>query len=118
LVEDHQDTARALARLLRRAGHDVTVAHATKTARDLLGQQGFDLLISDIGLPDGTGLDVVGTWKAHKMRGPSIALTGFGMDQDIARCRAAGFTEHLTKPVNFARLDAMIRSMAATPEKV
>jgi PAS domain S-box-containing protein len=106
VVEDHRDTAAALVRLLMRRGYEVrsaeTVASALETARDF----DFDVLITDIGLPDGTGHELFEKLKAQP-RGKALrglALSGFGMDEDIARSRAAGFTEHLTKPVDFARL--------------
>jgi PAS domain S-box-containing protein len=111
LVEDHKDTAGAMAMLLQRMGYNVAVADSVESALGLSAAQRFDLLISDIGLPDGTGLDIVSRWDGRHRAAPSIALTGFGMDQDVARCRAAGFTEHLTKPVNLTKLEAMIRSM-------
>ena len=74
----------------------------------------FDLIISDIGLPDATGLDLVR--RAVGLRGPvaAIALTGYGMEEDIRRSREAGFTAHLTKPIDFAKLEAMIRQVTPT----
>ena len=73
----------------------------------------FDLIVSDIGLPDGTGLDLMRRVVARP-RGavPSIALTGYGMEEDILRSREAGFTAHMTKPIDFAKLEAMIRQVA------
>jgi DNA-binding response OmpR family regulator len=96
--------------LLRRIGHDVSVARTVRDAVAEARQTPFDLLISDIGLPDGTGWDVIGQMPRRDM--PAIALTGFGMEQDVARSLAAGFTEHLTKPVNFQKLEAVIHTLA------
>jgi CheY-like chemotaxis protein len=110
LVEDHEDTVRAMSWLLRRIGHDVSVARTVRDAVAEARQTPFDLLISDIGLPDGTGWDVIGQMPRRDM--PAIALTGFGMEQDVARSLAAGFTEHLTKPVNFQKLEAVIHTLA------
>jgi CheY-like chemotaxis protein len=73
----------------------------------------FDLLVSDIGLPDGSGLDIAREWTRAQPGRPSIAITGYGMEEDIERCRDAGFRDHLTKPVNFDRLEALIRECAA-----
>ena len=70
-----------------------------------------DIVLSDIGLPDGTGLDLVRQLKAERDI-PAIALTGFGMDEDIAKCREAGFNAHLTKPVNFQRLEMVLQQVA------
>jgi PAS domain S-box-containing protein len=114
LVEDHVDTANVLSRLLRRAGYQVRTAHSVTDALQRLQEHSPDLLISDIGLPDGNGCDVV---RAHARRagGPvaAIALTGFGMDDDIAATRQAGFSAHVTKPVQFQQLRETIESLLA-----
>ena len=106
VVEDHRDTAAALVRLLVRRGYEVRSAETVAAALDVARDFEFDVLITDIGLPDGTGHELFEKLKAQPggqaLRG--LALSGFGMDEDIARSRAAGFTEHLTKPVDFARL--------------
>jgi CheY-like chemotaxis protein len=113
LVEDHEPTLRVMERLLRHIGHRVTgvtsVASATAAAR----QDGFDLIISDLGLPDGSGLDIIRELR-DRYAGRSIALTGYGMESDIAASRAAGFAEHLTKPVDLAALDAAIRRVTTS----
>jgi signal transduction histidine kinase len=107
LVDDHKDTREALQRLLARKGYYVESAEDVASAIKLADDHEFDLLISDIGLPDGSGLDIM-----HHVRErnniPGIALSGFGMQQDIERSKAAGFREHLTKPVNFGLLQAAI----------
>ena len=72
----------------------------------------FDLIVSDIGLPDGTGLDLMRKVKSAGRIVPAIALTGYGMDEDIRRSREAGFTTHMTKPIDFTKLEAMIRQVA------
>jgi PAS domain S-box-containing protein len=107
LVEDHEDSAEVMSRLLRSKGYLVekcaTVAEAEKFMRD----RQFNLLLSDIGLPDGTGIDLIREVRRHSTV-PAIALTGFGMDQDISRYKEAGFDAHLTKPVNFQKLEMII----------
>jgi CheY-like chemotaxis protein len=103
LVEDHVDTARIVARLLRGLGHRVRVANGVADAVGALDASAFDVLLSDIGLPDGSGLDVVRHLRAHHDI-PAIAMTGHGGDDDVASFRAAGFTDHLIKPVTFQRL--------------
>ena len=104
LVEDHEPTRVSLMHLLLRRHYKVVPAGTLSEARDLLGKEKFHLLISDIGLPDGNGCDLMeGMQKGSRMKG--IALTGYGMEQDIARSREAGFIVHLTKPVHIESLD-------------
>ena len=96
-----------MAQLIRSLGHDVTVVGRVDDALAATQQQAFDLIVSDVGLPDGTGLDFVKAFREHS-DAPAVALTGFGTDEDVRRCLSAGFTSHLTKPVNFAQLETMI----------
>lgn len=111
LVEDHPDTALVMGKLLRRLGHEVETTDSVASASRALGGQAFDMILSDIGLPDGTGIELIRQIRErHKM--PAIALTGFGMDDDIAKCREAGFDAHLTKPVNFQKLEMIIHQLA------
>lgn len=107
LVEDHADTARVLQRMLERAGYAVTCAPTIAQARQLAMTKQFDLVISDLGLPDGSGVELMRELNA-KERIAGIALSGFGMEEDTAASRAAGFAEHLTKPVDWERLRAAI----------
>jgi CheY-like chemotaxis protein len=72
----------------------------------------IDMIISDIGLPDGSGLQLMREVVARRGPVPSIALTGYGMEEDIRRSREAGFTAHMTKPIDFAKLDGTIRHVA------
>jgi PAS domain S-box-containing protein len=113
LVEDNEYTSSAMAQLLEVLGHRVTVAQSVACALDVVRGNTFDLLVSDIGLPDGSGLDIAREWTRAQPGRPSIAITGYGMEEDIERCRDAGFRDHLTKPVNFDRLEALIRECAA-----
>jgi PAS domain S-box-containing protein len=109
-VEDHEDTARVLGRILRNAGFEVSHAGTVAQARTLAASRHFDLLISDLGLPDGSGLELM---KAlHDAQGMTgIALSGFGTDDDLAASAAAGFAAHLTKPVDWERLRAEIERL-------
>ena len=85
----------------------MTAAGTVREAMEIADRLDFDLLLSDIGLPDGTGLDVMRHVRARKpVRG--IALSGFGQDDDLRRSREAGFEQHLTKPVNFQTLRRVI----------
>jgi CheY-like chemotaxis protein len=86
------------------------VAHSADQAVEKAGEENFDLLISDIGLPDRSGYELMKELRASKgLRG--IALSGFGMENDVNRARAAGFSEHLTKPINFERLEEVIHNL-------
>jgi PAS domain S-box-containing protein len=109
-VEDHKDTAWVLLRILKNAGFDVSHADSLAQARALAKSRRFDLVISDVGLPDGSGLDLMrGLRETQGVTG--IALSGFGMDDDVAASRAAGFAEHLTKPVDWERLRSAIERL-------
>ena len=111
LVEDHLDSMLCLIKLLERSGHTVTTAENVRTALELAEGHEFDLLISDLGLPDGSGLDVMRHVKEHSGI-PGIALSGFGAEEDIRQSRAAGFADHLTKPINIAALRTAIQQLA------
>jgi CheY-like chemotaxis protein len=111
LVEDHESTARVLARLLSVGRHRVEVAHNVAEALKLAGTKRFDLLISDLGLPDGSGLDLIRRIREiQEIKG--IALSGYGMEEDLARSKEAGFALHLTKPVDFRQLQSAIAQVA------
>jgi CheY-like chemotaxis protein len=111
LVEDHPDTAHVMSRLLRRLGHTVQTSGTVAEAAELARNSPYDLLLSDIGLPDGTGIDLIRQVRTHRAL-TAIALTGYGMEDDIARCLEAGFTAHLTKPINFQHLERMVQEVA------
>ena len=114
LVEDHADTAAVLARLLHRMGHDVLAAGDVATALALAKKEmpiaPIDVVMSDLGLPDGSGLDLMRQLSAdYGLRG--IALSGFGMDSDLEESITAGFWRHLVKPINIATLRATLVEM-------
>ena len=109
LVEDHEPTRVALAHLLQRRHYDVMPAASVAEARSLISQHTFDFLISDIGLPDGNGYELMTEFR-ERFNFKGIALTGYGMEQDIARSEAAGFVAHLTKPVRVQSLEAALAS--------
>jgi signal transduction histidine kinase/ActR/RegA family two-component response regulator len=116
LVDDHPDTCAALERLLTLRGHSVAAANSMREAMEVAAAGGaFDLLISDVGLPDGNGMDLVRYLRTQRpIRG--IAISGFGMDADISKSLEAGFSEHLVKPVKLEKLEAAIaRVMANAP---
>ena len=123
LVEDHVDTAHVMARMLRRSGFHVTVATSiaqglaeTAAAHGAVDANGrthpIQLVISDLGLPDGSGTELMRE-LSEKYRLPGIALSGFGMEDDVRRSEIAGFSRHLTKPVDFEILLANVREVLA-----
>jgi len=115
VVDDHQDTCIGMKMLLERRGYRITLAHTADQALEKAQAEKFDLLISDIGLPDRSGYELMEELRANNSL-PGIALSGFGTENDITKARAAGFSEHLTKPINFDRLDEAIRSLLVEVE--
>jgi PAS domain S-box-containing protein len=111
LVEDHDDTRRNMTRLLSALHHTVTAAPDAASALKQAAKHPFDLVVSDIGLPDQSGLELMKKLRdRHNLAG--ICLSGYGMEDDIARSRDAGFLQHLTKPINFQRLEQAITTLA------
>jgi CheY-like chemotaxis protein len=110
LVDDHVDTCTGMKMMLERRGYDISVAHSADQAVEKARQENFDLLISDIGLPDRTGYELMSELRQTKGL-PGIALSGFGMEADVTKARDAGFSQHLTKPINFERLEEAIRRL-------
>lgn len=109
LVEDHEPTRAPLARLLTRRGYEVVAAGSSSTALEEAAKARFDLVLSDIGLPDGDGFELMSKLRElYGMKG--IALTGYGMEEDVLRSGTSGFIAHLTKPISVLVLD---RALAA-----
>lgn len=110
VVDDHYDTCTGMKMMLERRGYRVTLAHTADQAVEKTRHEEFDFVISDIGLPDRSGYELMQELSRSKgLRG--IALSGFGMENDVSRARAAGFSEHLTKPINFDRLEESIQNL-------
>ena len=111
IVEDHGDTRRILAGLLGQFGHSVSAADSVESAKAFIKAKRFDAVVSDVGLPDGTGYDVI---RHAKRRQPvtGVALTAWGEPQDMDRSRKAGFDYHLTKPVDCAALRELLDQIA------
>lgn len=110
LVDDHDDTRISLKRLLERRGHRVETASTMARARDLAVPGVFELLISDIGLPDASGHELMRALRSDTGL-KAIAVSGYGMPADISRSLEAGFALHLTKPLKIADLDKAISGM-------
>ncbi len=110
IVEDNNDTSQVMRHLLERRGYGVVAVRTIAEALEAAGSGQFDLLISDIGLPDGTGIELMQTLqKTNPIKG--IAVSGYGMEEDVRRSMEAGFAEHLTKPISFQRLSRAIQSL-------
>lgn len=110
LIEDHADSARVLASLLRAAGTRTRTATTLQQALQAVRDDHFDVIISDLSLPDG---DAYGLVDAVPPETPVIALSGFGAPEDIEHSMGAGFAEHLVKPVTLAELRAAIGRVQA-----
>jgi PAS domain S-box-containing protein len=111
LVEDHEPTLEVMAALLEMAGHDVSTAQDLRSARAQAASREFDLVVSDLGLPDGTGFDLMRELRdLYGLKG--IAVSGYGMEEDLRRSKEAGFLEHLVKPVDVEKLKAALARAA------
>jgi CheY-like chemotaxis protein len=104
LVEDHEPTRTALALLLTRRQYKVLTARNAAEARDISAREKVDLVISDVGLPDGNGNELMKE-LCERFGLKGIALTGYGMEQDVEHSLASGFVTHLIKPVNVHSLE-------------
>ncbi len=111
LVDDNDDTRNSLAELLARRGHDVRSASGVESALRTAAEFEIDLLISDIELADGTGLQLVQALQSERAV-LAIAMSGFGSSDDIELSRAAGFAIHLMKPIDLPALEAAIDRVA------
>ena len=116
LIEDHDATRSVLTSLLQQRHYQVVATDTVTEALRLAAQQSFEFVVSDLGLPDGNGYDLMKALsQRHGLKG--IALSGYGMEQDIARSREAGFVGHLTKPVTFRTLEKVIEGVYGTERK-
>jgi CheY-like chemotaxis protein len=114
LVEDNADTLSYLTEILTRRGHDVRTATGVAAALRVAAEVDIDLLISDIELPDGTGIQLLGALRIiHPV--PAIAFSGFGSSDDVELSRTAGFVVHLLKPIAVHALEKAIEEATASP---
>ena len=111
LVEDHEDTLVLLSKLLGKCGYKVSTASTVNDAIRQLEESRFDIVVSDIGLPDGSGCEIM-SHEVGKVKG--IAISGFGSLEDVKRSKASGFLHHLTKPVDFQQLRAVLEQVEAS----
>jgi CheY-like chemotaxis protein len=111
LVEDHADTRRAMEIILGKNHCDVVSAASAQEALQTAARESFELVISDLGLPDKSGLELMAQLRTKS--GPvGVAVSGYGMEEDIAASREAGFVEHLTKPITAEALKRMLERVA------
>jgi CheY-like chemotaxis protein len=110
VVENHQDTLDAMKMFLDLSGHITETAGTMKAALDAAADSAFDLVITDIGLPDGDGWELM---RQLRERGPvrAVAMSGYGWKEDLEKSRAAGFEAHLLKPLKIAELENVLRKM-------
>jgi len=110
VVEDHEATKAVLGKLLRKNGHTVTIAASVSEALAAFAVTPVDVLISDLGLPDGTGIELMREVRRQRPI-PGIALSGYGMENDLQKTREAGFYAHLVKPINFEKLCGVLKEI-------
>lgn len=115
-VEDHRDTRLSMEMLLRRQNHSVSAASTAQEALDLAAREKFDVVLSDLGLPDMSGIELMRLLRDRfGLRG--VALTGFGMEEDVVRSREAGFSHHITKPLRLDQLRRVLRDFSPASGK-
>jgi two-component system CheB/CheR fusion protein len=117
VVEDQADTAEGLRRFLTRIGYKVYIAPDVASARALAKAVEFDVLLSDIRLPDGTGWDLMRELSRDQPNLRGIAISGFNSQAEIARSKRVGFLDHIAKPLVAEELTAAIESAVATRAK-
>jgi CheY-like chemotaxis protein len=108
-IEDHETTLYILMRILERRGFAVVGASSVEAALRAANDNEFDIVISDLGLPDGNGQEAFAAIKIKQDRVRGIAISGFGTAEDIRSCLAVGFDSHITKPVT---VDAVEKAIA------
>ena len=117
LVEDQFNTRAALVRLLKSWGHAVGEAETLAEGRELVKSQHFDLLLTDVELPDGAGTDLMREIQKTSPATPGIALTGFDEATYAAGSMEAGFLLHITKPIATEKLKTVIEEIARSQRK-
>jgi len=110
LVEDHESTRTVLSQLLVRDGHSVTTVGTVQEALTAVQANDFEVVVCDLGLPDGTGLDLIRSIQSQRPI-PAVALSGYGMEEDLQKCQEAGFRSHLLKPVKIDQLRQILNQI-------
>ena len=113
-VEDHADTRLSLQLLLAHQGHEVLAVGSAEEALEAAAGERFDAVLSDLGLPDRSGLELMRELR-DRFGLTGVAMSGYGMEEDVAKSRAAGFSQHLTKPIGLEQLRRVLRELGAAP---
>ena len=113
VVDDVNDVTEMIALFLKHAGYGVCTADSAATALQLAGERSFNVVISDIGMPEMNGYEL-----AEALRGlsdyqdiPMIAVTGYSEYDDRGRALRAGFNAHVTKPIDPSQLLDMMNKL-------
>lgn len=109
VIENHEDTAKFISLFLERSGHEVTIIPDGQTALRHDDLPNIDVILSDIGLPDMNGWDLMRQLRP-RTRAYAIAMSGFGDEIDVQRSLEAGYQHHLTKPFVPAALEEVLRN--------
>ena len=112
VVEDHVDSRQLLQAMLRSAGATVTGMNSGGAALDVLKVESFDALVSDIGLPDMDGHELLQAARDAGHTLPAIAVTAYSNTRDRERIRTAGFVAHVAKPVDYNELIRFVRDVS------
>lgn len=115
VVENHQDTLDAIKMFLEAQGHSVATARDMKSALKLAPKTTFDVLISDIGLPDGDGWELLKKLREKMPEVKAIAMSGYGMRTDLEKSKMAGYATHIVKPFGPVELDTALKKVMAQP---
>jgi two-component system CheB/CheR fusion protein len=113
LVDEVEEVVTVTRTLLEMAGAQVAVATSAREGLALARQQNFDVLVSDISMPEMDGFQFLRELRRlpRAARIPAIAIGGLGRDEDVAMAREAGFAAHLGKPMSVERLAEIIREL-------
>jgi CheY-like chemotaxis protein len=112
LLEDHSDTVAVISQILRQLGHKVDESCTLAEALQRIEKSVYDVVLFDLNLPDGTGFEFIEILRQSRQT-PAIAITGFGMPEDIEKCSAAGFVAYINKPVTVQQLRQTLRRIVA-----
>ena len=113
VIENHQDTLDAIKMFLEAQGHSVETASDMKSGLKIAPRTKFDVLISDIGLPDGDGWELLKRLRETMPEVKAIAMSGYGMRADLNKSQAAGYAAHIVKPFGPMELDAALKKVLA-----
>jgi CheY-like chemotaxis protein/anti-sigma regulatory factor (Ser/Thr protein kinase) len=117
VVEDNLDVAEMLRAFLEEQGYEVSTVQSISHALEVFESQPFDLVISDVGLPDGSGISLIRQLKARRPV-QAIALSGHASETLVTLCKRAGFSEYLVKPAEEEDLLNAIRRLLGRTDAV